>query len=65
MDYRGQSMGKRCGRWADSSLASPQNIAESLYNMTIVFKTDWSDTFTGFKAKWSTLVAESTYQLNF
>ena len=60
-DYRGESMGKRCGRWPIFSLQSPQHIIESPYNVTIRFISDESETYRGFKAEWSTISSESTY----
>ena len=61
MDFRGESFGRRCGRWAASSLSLPHHTIVSPYNITIEFHSDESHTYSGFEAKWTTLSPRSKY----
>ena len=61
LDFRLQSMGRRCGHWSSYSLSLPQHTIESPFNVTIKFHSDASETFPGFEAKWTTLTSKSEY----
>ena len=61
LDFRGESFGRRCGRWAASSLSLPHHTIVSPYNITIEFHSDESHTYSGFEAKWTTLSPRSKY----
>ena len=61
LNYKLESMGKRCGRWPENALSLPIHIAESPYNLTVLFISDGSETFPGFRAKWTILTPESMH----